>query len=213
VDHGGVDLGHGDAGADVGHGDLGGDVDVDHGGELGHEVSEMSSSVVGILSPSIWATFMAMAGASGLIAENTGIGGPWSLVVALAAGTALSAVALFGLNTLARNVQGSSHIRLADTTNLEGQVITTIPAEGTGEVAYSARGSRRGGPARSADGKEIPRGTQVIIVKHEGGFFYVRPTVDERLRLLGGTETAEVTTGEDDLSEQPDEPGKERQTE
>jgi hypothetical protein len=44
----------------------------------------------------------------------------------------------------------------------------------TGEVVYSKAGTRRVASARSADGKDIEQGAEVVVIQHERGIAYVR---------------------------------------
>jgi membrane protein implicated in regulation of membrane protease activity len=55
-----------------------------------------------------------------------------------------------------------------------GQIASPIRGKGTGELIYSRAGSRRCSPARSEDGAEIPRGTEVVVTRFEKGIVYVR---------------------------------------
>jgi membrane protein implicated in regulation of membrane protease activity len=62
-----------------------------------------------------------------------------------------------------------------------GRVGSPIRPKGTGELLYSRDGSRRAVPARSEDGTQIQRGTEVIVTRYENGIAYVR-----RWEELGG---------------------------
>ncbi len=55
-----------------------------------------------------------------------------------------------------------------------GKVASPIRAEGTGELIYSRAGSRRCAAARSEDGSEMPRDTEVVVTRFEKGIVYVR---------------------------------------
>jgi hypothetical protein len=44
----------------------------------------------------------------------------------------------------------------------------------TGEVVYSKAGTRRVASARSADGRDIEQGAEVVVIQHERGIAYVR---------------------------------------
>jgi membrane protein implicated in regulation of membrane protease activity len=55
-----------------------------------------------------------------------------------------------------------------------GRVASPIKKGGTGELIYSRAGSRRASPARSEDGVEITRDTEVIVTRFEKGIAYVR---------------------------------------
>ncbi len=55
-----------------------------------------------------------------------------------------------------------------------GKVASPIRKGGTGELIYSRAGSRRCAAARSEDGAEIPRDTEVVVTRFEKGIVYVR---------------------------------------
>jgi membrane protein implicated in regulation of membrane protease activity len=55
-----------------------------------------------------------------------------------------------------------------------GKVASPIRQGGTGELLYSRAGSRRAAAARSEDGTEIPRDTEVVVTRFEKGIAYVR---------------------------------------
>jgi membrane protein implicated in regulation of membrane protease activity len=55
-----------------------------------------------------------------------------------------------------------------------GKVASPIRKGGTGELIYSRAGSRRCAAARSEDGVEIPRDSEVVVTRFEKGIVYVR---------------------------------------
>lgn len=55
-----------------------------------------------------------------------------------------------------------------------GKLNVGIRAGGTGEIVFSQAGARHCAGARSAEGKEIPKGTEVIVTRYEKGIAYVR---------------------------------------
>lgn len=55
------------------------------------------------------------------------------------------------------------------------RVSSPIRAGGTGEIVYTLDQKRRVDGARSVDGKPIPAGSEVEIVRYERGLAYVRP--------------------------------------
>ena len=67
----------------------------------------------------------------------------------------------------------------------KGSLAPSVPESGVGEVEYVARGSRYNGPARSEDGRPLPRGTQALIVRVEEGVCVVKPSIEERFKRLG----------------------------
>ena len=46
---------------------------------------------------------------------------------------------------------------------------------GTGELIYDQEGTRRSCGARSDEGRAIAKGTEVVVMRYEGGIAYVRP--------------------------------------
>jgi membrane protein implicated in regulation of membrane protease activity len=66
-----------------------------------------------------------------------------------------------------------------------GKVSCTIFANGVGEIIYTQNGSRRSASVRSDDGKEIPRNTEVVVMRYEKGVAWVRRWDDVANGLLG----------------------------
>jgi membrane protein implicated in regulation of membrane protease activity len=56
-----------------------------------------------------------------------------------------------------------------------GAVSSNIRPSGTGEMIFSQAGVRRAAAARSDDGVEIAKGTEVVVTRYERGVAYVRP--------------------------------------
>ena len=56
-----------------------------------------------------------------------------------------------------------------------GRVTVGIPVGGTGEMVYAQGGGRKTAAARDADGRQIGRGTEVVVLRYERGIAYVRP--------------------------------------
>ena len=50
--------------------------------------------------------------------------------------------------------------------------------DGIGEILFSQAGTRRSAPARSEDGAQIARGTEVVVLRYEHGIAYIRPLHD-----------------------------------
>ncbi|GAC1400877.1 MAG: hypothetical protein NVSMB65_18540 [Chloroflexota bacterium] len=56
-----------------------------------------------------------------------------------------------------------------------GTLNAAIGTDTVGEVAYTLEGLRRSAPARSVDGRPLPRGLDVVIVRRERGIAWVAP--------------------------------------
>ena len=146
----------------------GGDVHVDAGGHLdaGHSHPVSGTTV---------ATFVTGFGGGGTVAHylfELPLGG--SLPVATATGLLLAAAAYGVLELIFKQTQAGSEFAVGEMVGHEGAVITPIPADGTGEVAYTVKGQRETGPARSGDGSAIAKGRQIVIEKVVGSTLYVR---------------------------------------
>ncbi len=56
-----------------------------------------------------------------------------------------------------------------------GRITSTVrEGGGTGEMTYSQQGQRCAAPVRSENGRELPKGTEVVITRYEKGIAYVR---------------------------------------
>lgn len=55
-----------------------------------------------------------------------------------------------------------------------GQVSSGIREGGTGEMIFSQQGVRRCAAVRSEDGRLIPKGAEVVVIRYERGIAYVR---------------------------------------
>jgi hypothetical protein len=59
--------------------------------------------------------------------------------------------------------QASSELRMAGLVNLRGEVTIAIPENGAGEITVVAGGERTTHIARSADGRAVPTGAEVVV--------------------------------------------------
>ncbi len=166
------DLGGGhelDAGHDVGAHDL------DAGHEVGaHHVSPVNSLTI--------AAFSLAVGGIGLLTYRY-IGLPdWLSLLLATVGAVLVAGAFFLAvwRPLVR-AQGSSSPDMREVAQALAKVRVSIPAEGLGEIVFSARGSRMQLPARSASGVPLASGTRVAIVRLHKGVAEVVSMEDEAL--------------------------------
>ncbi len=179
VDVGGVDVDVGGADVDV---DVGG-ADVDVGG---HDVDASGADVdsgglhLSPLSPVTIAMFTSSFGAIGAILTRFSpqIAVPITLGIAIVSGMVIAGATMYFFYRLFRSTQESSEARISDIVGLDAEVITPIPAEGFGEIAYVARGTRFNSTARAIDGKEIPRNATVKIKRVVGSTCYVKRTTD-----------------------------------
>ena len=96
-----------------------------------------------------------------------------ALVVALLVGLAGGAIVfwfLAKLNAYEAPLDPADY----EMTGVLGKIASPIRRGGTGELLYLRAGARKGVPARSEEGIEIPRNTEVVVTRYERGVAYVR---------------------------------------
>jgi membrane protein implicated in regulation of membrane protease activity len=127
------------------------------------------------LSPSTIAAFVAAFGGFGLIFTRLGATrSPWvSAPLAALGGLAIAALVFWLLQTVFRQTQSSSEGRVSKLAGLTATIITPIPANGVGEIAYVQSGSRYSAPARSESGAAVASGATVKISRVVGTQYYV----------------------------------------
>lgn len=147
---------------------------VDHGDPSGADAhGEVSFPV---FSPTVIATFIAAFGGLGLVGASAF--GPSRTVLhlplALGGATALALGVATIMFRVTRAVESDSNVRVDDLGGTSAEVITAIPANGLGEIAYVAAGIRYTAPARTAEGAPVANGVLVEIDRVEGTTYIVR---------------------------------------
>ena len=149
---------------------LGDAFDFDFDGDADSDIDFIS------LSPFAQAIFGAAFGLTGLIArswlEMEAIPSIlWAVGIGLIVGTVAQVFFIYVLSP-----SKSSHYSLSeDAIGREVEVITTVPGNGLGDIAYDNLGGRVKLGARSATGKQIKRGELVSIERVTGRVAQVRP--------------------------------------
>jgi len=141
--------------------------------EAGADSSDMPG--ISIFSPTIMASFVTAFGGFGLIftqfpaTARTVISAPLSIFCAL-----LVAGGLYKfLSSVFRHTQSSSESHVARLAGTEASVISPIPENGVGEIAYVVGGTRYTAPARVENGTAIANGKSVKITRVVGTQFFV----------------------------------------
>jgi hypothetical protein len=120
--------------------------------------------------------FLAFFGGSGwVLYSSAGLGPALALIAATVIGIGGGAVVFI---FLVKVLLASQRFMDPAATRMEGtvaRVSMAIRADGTGEIVFSRNGSRRSEGARSATGEAIASGTEVVVVRYEGGLAYVEP--------------------------------------
>jgi hypothetical protein len=143
-----------------------------------HGPSRPTRLLAPLLNASSLLAFLTWFGATGYLLRHVA---GWPLLVALppAVLAGLAAAALLGwfMTRLAAGEQVLDP-SLYQLVGQSGRVTVGIPSAGVGEIVFSMAGTRRGEAARSLNGRAIPRGTEVVIVKYARGIADVL-TLDE----------------------------------
>jgi membrane protein implicated in regulation of membrane protease activity len=130
---------------------------------------------VGFVNVTTILTFLAWFGGVGyLVRHATGLAAVVSILLAIVAGLAGAALIAWVLKKLkaSERVMDPRDYELPGTL---ARVTSSIRAGGVGEVVYEQQGVRQVTAARSADGRAIGRGTEVVILQTAGGFALVQP--------------------------------------
>ena len=141
--------------------------------EAGVDASDMPG--VSAFSPTVIASFVTAFGGLGLIfsqikaTKNPLISAPLAILGALVIACGL----LWFLRQLFNKTQSSSESKVGTLAGLTATIITPIPENGVGEIAYVQTGTRYTAPARSENGLAVPAGKPVKITRVHGSQFYV----------------------------------------
>ncbi len=148
-----------------------GPVNIDTGGAPDQSITHVPS-----LSPVTLASFVTAFGAFGLISTGLfDVTMRTSLIWAILGGLVVAVIAHFAFGYFLIAPQGSSEVRLSEFIGAVAEVITPIPADSVGEIAFVAQGGRITYTAKSATGAPIVRGAIVEIESVIGGIAVVKP--------------------------------------
>jgi len=167
---------------DVGDHDLDTSGHVEHPDSIGADSGEVHFSP---LSPITIATFITCFGGVGFI-FNQNLRSPLfiSIPIAVGSGFAVAGAVFFLFYKIFKTTQASSEYTRESLLDIEAEVITPIPANAVGAIAYVAKGSRYTAPARSEEQEAIAKHEIVRITRIVGNTIYVREIPDEKLRRL-----------------------------
>jgi membrane protein implicated in regulation of membrane protease activity len=142
--------------------------------EAGVDASDMPG--VSALSPTVIASFVTAFGGIGMILNQIPatkppfISGPLSAI----GGFAIAGSVLWLLRQLFSRTQSTSESRVGTLVGLTATVITPIPENGVGEIAYIQAGTRYTAPAREERGVAVANGRPVQITRVVASQFYVK---------------------------------------
>jgi membrane-bound ClpP family serine protease len=141
--------------------------------DAGYDNSGMPG--VSIFSPVVICSFVTAFGAFGLVfhqIEKTR--SVWlSAPLSAACGLIVASGAFFMFNAIFERTQASSETRIASLVGKTATVITPIPPNGVGEIAYVSGGSRCTAAAREQTGAPVANGQTVTITRVSESQFIV----------------------------------------
>lgn len=150
----------------------------DHVGTGGHaEAGYDQTGLPGIsfFSPTVLACFVTAFGASGMVlsrihaTESVWVSAP----LALLSGVTIAFLAFLFFNWIFQKTQSSSESRVSSLLGQTASIITPIPANGVGEIAYVQGGTRYTAPARTESGLPVGPGKPVRINRIVGTQYFV----------------------------------------
>ncbi len=154
----------------------GGDVGTGGHAEAGFDDSGVPG--ISFFSPLVLASFIAAFGGLGIVfsgikaTESVWLSAPLSVAGALL----IAVFVLWLFNLVFSRSQSSSESRVATLAGQTATLISPIPENGVGEIAYVQGGTRYTAPARSEKRLSIPQGRTVKITRVVGTQFYVEAT-------------------------------------
>ncbi len=149
--------------------------DVGTGGHAEAGFDDSGVPGISFFSPLVLASFIAAFGGLGILfsgikaTESVWLSAPLSVAGALC----IAVFVLWLFNLVFSRSQSSSESRVATLAGQTATLITPIPENGVGEIAYVQGGTRYTAPARSEKRGAIPQGQTVIITRVIGTQFYV----------------------------------------
>ncbi len=153
------------------------DAGTGHDGAGGHAEAGINQDMPGFsaVSPTTIASFITAFGGIGMVLSKfPKTSTPWiSVPLSAVGGLLIAALVVAFFRMVFRNTQSSSEARVAGLVGTTGTIITPIPPNGVGELAYVNGGSRYTAPARSSSVTEIRSGQAVKITRIVGSQFYV----------------------------------------
>jgi len=153
------------------------DTDVGTGGHAEAGFQDTGMPGLSPFSPTTITAFITAFGGLGMIFSRIGATeSPWiSAPLALLGALIIAAGVVWLFGTVFHKVDASSESRVATLVGMTATVITPIPANGVGEIAYVQSGSRYTAPARNERGVPVASGQTVKIARIVGTQFYVTP--------------------------------------
>ena len=143
------------------------DVSVEHG-DAGH------GGGPSIFSARIMAAFLTAFGVGGVVARYYNLSHPAASGIGIVSGVVMSSV-VYQFAKALYSQQASSELRTMGLVGRSAEVSVAIPAGGVGQITLIFGGERTEQIARSADGRALSRGAEVLITGLGGDSVVVAP--------------------------------------
>jgi membrane protein implicated in regulation of membrane protease activity len=147
-------------------------VHVAHGAKIGH--SHAADGVSPLNGFTITAFLCWFGGIGYLLRTHSTLFAPVVLLISTLSGLAGGALIFWFLASVLLPRERALTAEETEITGVVGRVTGPLHADGTGEIIYSQLGARKSVPARSEDGTNIERGSEVVVLRYEHGIAYVR---------------------------------------
>lgn len=150
-------------------------MDVGTGGHAEAGFDQSGLPGISFFSPTVLASFVTAFGACGLILSRIdATSSVWvSAPISAIAGALIAFIAFLIFNYMFKMTQSSSESRVSSLIGQTASIVTPIPENGVGEIAYVQGGSRYTAPARTEAGTPVSAGRAVRISRIVGTQFYV----------------------------------------
>ena len=143
--------------------------------QMGHDPGTVDTGMhMTPLNPVVVSIFLVSFGGTGLAAMQLFDWNLASLAVAAPSGFVLAAITFAIFEKIFSATQGSSEPAQQEIVGKEAEVITPIPENGLGEIAYTRRGSRFTAAARSESGAAVAKNAIVTVTRIVGHTHYVK---------------------------------------
>ncbi len=149
--------------------------DIGTGGHAEAGFDDTGMPGISFFSPTVLASFVTAFGAFGTIFSRIELTkSVWvSAPLSLAGGWLVALGVLWVFNAMFTKTQSSSESKVASLVGQTASIITPVPENGVGEIAYVQAGTRYTAPARTENGSAIGAGKAVRITRIVGTQFYV----------------------------------------
>src|SRR5437867_9517549 len=142
--------------------DMSGHGEVDHG------------SGPSLLSARIMASFLTAFGCGGVVARYYDLSHPAASGVGVVSGVVMAGI-VYQFAKVLYSQQASSEVRMTGLVGRSAEVSVAIPEGGVGQIALAFGGEHSEHIARSADGRALLRGAEVVITGLRGDSVVVAP--------------------------------------